>query len=316
MEKKLTYITYQTFPAKTANSIQTISTIKHLTRAGLDTTLIYPLRNQESSDDLLQLKNHYKFEDNIKLIGTIHPLPFKRINFFEKYWYLISHFLWSYFTVRKFYSSKQELYFTRSEWVFYFLSKKNANVIYECHQISKFKKILINKSLKKEKSKVIALTDEIKNEIKNKLIILINGAKKRGLDPKSLETTEEDADGTKKIVFSDADGNSVKFKDCGDGMLQQVDNDGKKIGECMKKEDAKKLAEKENEKRTRQVKSHTNAPSERRPAGVQGVFVWQTFVCLFVFVGFAYALAQDPPYLNCVVSNGPPPRGAEQHLSK
>ena len=165
MEKKLTYITYQTFPAKTANSIQTISTIKHLTRAGLDTTLIYPLRNQESSDDLLQLKNHYKFEDNIKLIGTIHPLPFKRINFFEKYWYLISHFLWSYFTVRKFYSSKQELYFTRSEWVFYFLSKKNANVIYECHQISKFKKILINKSLKKEKSKVIALTDEIKNEI-------------------------------------------------------------------------------------------------------------------------------------------------------
>ena len=82
MEKKLTYITYQTFPAKTANSIQTISTIKHLTRAGLDTTLIYPLRNQESSDDLLQLKNHYKFEDNIKLIGTIHPLPFKRIKFF------------------------------------------------------------------------------------------------------------------------------------------------------------------------------------------------------------------------------------------
>ena len=32
-------------------------------------------------------------------------------------------------------------------------------------------------------------------------------------------------------------------------MLQQVDNDGKKIGECMKKEDAKKLAEKENEKK-------------------------------------------------------------------
>ena len=57
------------------------------------------------------------------------------------------------------------MYFTRSEWVFYFLSKKNANVIYECHQISKFKKILINKNLKKEKSKVIALTDEIKNEI-------------------------------------------------------------------------------------------------------------------------------------------------------
>ena len=165
MEKKLTYITYQTFPAKTANSIQTISTIKHLTRAGLDTTLIYPLRNQESSDDLLQLKNHYKFEDNIKLIGTIHPLPFKRIKFFEKYWYLISHFLWSYFTVRKYYSSEQELYFTRSEWVFYFLSKKNANVIYECHQISKLKKILVNSAIRNESSKVLALTDNIRNAL-------------------------------------------------------------------------------------------------------------------------------------------------------
>ena len=165
MEKKLTYITYQTFPAKTANSIQTISTIKHLTRAGLDTTLIYPLRNQESSDDLLQLKNHYKFEDNIKLIGTIHPLPFKRINFFEKYWYLISHFLWSFFTVRKFYSSKQEFYFTRSEWVFYFLSKKNANVMYECHQISKLKKILVNSALRNKSSRVLALTDNIRNAL-------------------------------------------------------------------------------------------------------------------------------------------------------
>ena len=79
MEKKLTYITYQTFPAKTANSIQTISTIKHLTRAGLDTTFNLSTKKSESSDNLLQLKNHYKFEDNIKLIGAIHPLPFKRI---------------------------------------------------------------------------------------------------------------------------------------------------------------------------------------------------------------------------------------------
>lgn len=165
MVKKLRYITYQTFPARTANSIQTIATIKHLSRSGLDITLVYPLRNKKSSDNIDNIKKHYNFDDNIDLIGTIHPLPFKKFKSFEKYWYLISHLLWSFFTVQKYFSSENELYFTRSEWIFYFLSKKNANVIYECHQVSKLKKILINKSLKREKSKVIALTDGIKKEI-------------------------------------------------------------------------------------------------------------------------------------------------------
>tara|TARA_B100000963_G_scaffold262074_1_gene230231 strand:- start:7058 stop:8155 length:1098 start_codon:yes stop_codon:yes gene_type:complete len=165
MVKKLIYITYQTFPAKTANSIQTISVLKHINRIGFDTVLIYPMRNRNSSKNLDEIKNHYEFKDNLHLIGTIHPLPFQKVKIFEKYWYLISHFLWSFFTVRKYYSSENELYLTRSEWVFYFLSKKNANVIYECHQVSKLKKILVNLSLKNEKSKVVALTSAIKNQL-------------------------------------------------------------------------------------------------------------------------------------------------------
>ena len=165
MEKKIKYITYQTFPAKTANSIQTISTVKYFARAGLKTILIYPLRNLDSSNNLEKIKMNYGFQDNIELIGTIHPLPFKKIKPLERYWYLISHFLWSFFTVQKYYENKNEMYFTRSEWVFYFLSKKKANVIYECHQVSKLKKILVNSSLISKSSKVITLTDIIKKEL-------------------------------------------------------------------------------------------------------------------------------------------------------
>ena len=164
MEKKLKYITYQTFPAKTANSIQTISTLKHINRLGISTVLIYPLRNQDSSDNLDQIRRHYDFHDEIQLVGTIHPLPFKKFKILEKYWYLISHFLWSFFTVQKYYTSEEELYLTRSEWVFTFY-QKNAKVIYECHQITKLKKALVNVGLKSDNAKVIALTDDIKKEL-------------------------------------------------------------------------------------------------------------------------------------------------------
>ena len=100
------------------------------------------------------------------------------------------------------------------------------------------------------KDNINVIQTQIAN-VKTKIMTVRKELKKRGLDPKSLETKELDENGkpTGKIVFSDADGNSVKFKDCGKGMLQQVDDNGQTIGECMKKEDAKKLAEKENEKK-------------------------------------------------------------------
>ena len=63
MNKELIYITYQTFPGNTANSIQTISTLKHMFRQGIKTTLIFPLRNKESSSEILDLKDHYSFSE-------------------------------------------------------------------------------------------------------------------------------------------------------------------------------------------------------------------------------------------------------------
>ena len=58
-EKKISYITYQTFPAETANSLQTISNIKYLSRNGFNVELVFPLRSINSSDDL----NIIRFEE-------------------------------------------------------------------------------------------------------------------------------------------------------------------------------------------------------------------------------------------------------------
>ena len=55
--KSLFYVTYQSFPADTANSIQTISNIKYFLKNGIDVTLFFPLRENNSSDDLEIIKN-------------------------------------------------------------------------------------------------------------------------------------------------------------------------------------------------------------------------------------------------------------------
>ena len=166
MNKKLIYITYQTFPSFTANSIQTITHLSHFSKKNNDVTLIFPLRNKDSDDSINVLQEFYGFEENFRIIGTIHPLPFKKINFYEKGIYIFSHFLWSFFTVKKYYKNQENSkFFTRSEWVFYFLSKKGLNVIYECHQISKIKKILINKCKDNKNSKIIFMNPYMLEEL-------------------------------------------------------------------------------------------------------------------------------------------------------
>ena len=63
MNKILNYITYQTFPADTANSLQTISNLKYFVKNSYDVYLYFPLREKQSSDDLkiLQEANELTF---------------------------------------------------------------------------------------------------------------------------------------------------------------------------------------------------------------------------------------------------------------
>ena len=57
MNKKLNYVTYQTFPAQTANSLQTISNIKYLIKNGVEINLYFPLREEQSSSELKSLQD-------------------------------------------------------------------------------------------------------------------------------------------------------------------------------------------------------------------------------------------------------------------
>ena len=179
-------MTYQTFPAETANSIQTISLIKNCVRIGLDIKLIFPNRSINSSDNIEELQKYYDFQEDFYVEAKEHRLPFKGENpgkFLEKIRFNISHFIWSKKAVNSAISNerKNEKYITRSDWIFYFLSKANKKVLFECHQVSKIRKFVI-KSVQNKKNSYIIFTNEIlKKEFKIKknfeknLLVLHNG---------------------------------------------------------------------------------------------------------------------------------------------
>ena len=183
-ESELIYVTYQTFPSEKANTIQTIENLKYLSKNNLKVTLIYPLREESSSNNTKVLKSYYNIDEDIKFLGTPHNLPFGKYKIFSKFTFLLSHYLWSKKTSTKILSdySNDNFYFTRSEWIFYFLSKNNCNIIFECHQLSKIRKFLIKKSIKFKLSKIVFLNNKLlknsgidEKRFNEKMTVLHNG---------------------------------------------------------------------------------------------------------------------------------------------
>ena len=179
-------MTYQTFPAETANSIQTISLIKNCVKIGLDIKLIFPNRSINSSDNIEELQKFYDFQEDFYVEAREHKLPFKGENpgkFLEKIRFNISHFIWSKKAVNSAISNEREneKYITRSDWIFYFLSKANKKVLFECHQVSKIRKFVIRSVQNKKNSYIIFTNEILKKEFKIKknfeknLLILHNG---------------------------------------------------------------------------------------------------------------------------------------------
>lgn len=200
---KLIYLTYQTFPSEKANTIQTIDNLNYLSEY-FDIELIFPLRERNSTDDIQVLKNHYSKIPNIKISGKVHNLPFGKIKIFEKYLFTISHYFWARAETKNISLRDSQYIFTRSDWVFYFLSKSDVKVVFECHQLSKTRKWVMKKAIENSGSKVIflnkqLLADSSLDNIKyqNKTTVMHNGVD-------SLLFSFEKTANNKEVVFAGA----------------------------------------------------------------------------------------------------------------
>jgi len=200
--KNISYITYQSFPSDKANTIQTVSNIKYFVKIGIKVALYFPMREKNSCSDLKTLQRKYSVDEEFEIFGLKHNLPFGKLKFFNRFFFLISHFLWSRTTVKKILSNKAEpdLYFTRSDWVFYFLSKKKKHVIFECHQYSKLRMYLMKLSLHNPYAKIIFLNKNLYEDFKYKSLLLDKfSIIHNGVD---LELFEKDNHKNKKeIIF-------------------------------------------------------------------------------------------------------------------
>ena len=212
MSKNLIYLTYQTFPAPTANTIQTIDNVKYLFNKGYKVKVVFPMRSRLSSDKSEDLKNYYEFNEEIEFKGLEHKLPFGKYKIFEKYFFIISHYLWAKKTSKQFTFTKYKntQFFTRSDWIFFFLSRKNLKVLFECHQLSKTRKWVLKKSITYPKSKVIFLNENLKLDsgINNKKFLEKTEVIQNGVDSK-LFNFPKNKD-PYQIVFT---GNLKRFND-------------------------------------------------------------------------------------------------------
>ena len=161
--KTLNYITYQTFPASTANSLQTISHLNHFSSKGWRVRLFFPLREKGSTDNMDELNSFYQIDENIEIKGIKHHYPFGKIKLLVKFMYSISHYLWC----RNFIKngsdlSSEEYYMTRSDWIAYYLTKSGNNVIFEIHNHSKTRNYVLSKISKFKNIKLVFLTEGLR----------------------------------------------------------------------------------------------------------------------------------------------------------
>ena len=197
MKSELNYVTYQTFPAKTANSLQTITNIKYLIRNGIKVKLYFPMREKDSSDNLSEIQNFYQIKESFEVFGLKHKLPHGRVKIFKKYAFQISHYMWAKKTIKDYFHNKTENYiFTRSDWIAYFAAKKGNKVIFECHQRSKTRDFVMNRIGKLQNVTIIFLNENLRDSYPDisKSIVLHNGVDHELFDTQNL-------DKKKSIVF-------------------------------------------------------------------------------------------------------------------
>lgn len=196
--KSLLYLANLRLPTEKAYGIQIAKTCEAFADSELEVTLIYPKRNNSNIEG--DIFDYYSVKRNFKT---------KRIEAPDFYWpgsldkiaVAIKSFISARVLVREALKQNADIYYTRDELVAYLLSKKNKNVIFECHRFSNKRKFFYS-CFKKMNLKIVTISDGLKEDLVNFGITDSNIRVARDgvdLEEFNVSISKEDA---RKMVYS------------------------------------------------------------------------------------------------------------------
>lgn len=158
---KLAYLFNGRLPTEKAYGIQVAKMCEAFGGAGLEALLLYPNRkNPTISQDIF---SYYSVKNNFS-VKEVKSQDFYLPGFFDKVAFLIKNYFSAKALAEEALKENADFYYTRDELAAYLLSKKNKNVIFECHRFSNKRKLFYS-HFKKIGLKIIAISDGLKKDL-------------------------------------------------------------------------------------------------------------------------------------------------------
>ena len=160
--------------------------LENFSKKNIQVKLIYPKRGKLDfrKDTFFKF---YNIENKFEISQLAHKLPFNYFNYFEKISFVLSSFIWSYYSVKKVMKnvSNDEILMTRTHWILFFLSKYKNLTVFECHKFSKINNFIFLRLRKKENIVIVFTNKKLKesfslsNALEKKSIILESSFEER-----------------------------------------------------------------------------------------------------------------------------------------
>ncbi len=157
---KLAYLCNSRLPTEKAYGIQIAKMCEAFALQSMETTLIYPFRKNRIKEDIF---SYYALRHNFNT-KEIRSSDFYWPGFLDKMSFIIKNYFSARALANEALKENADIYYTRDELAAYFLSKRNKNVVFECHRFSRKRKLFYSR-FKKIDLRIIAISDGLKEDL-------------------------------------------------------------------------------------------------------------------------------------------------------